>query len=125
MPKALVRILVKQIPNFRFPKHLLTFDVSNAKSMIVNFGNKETVKIWNGIVSKKFPRDIQEVARRKLRMINNSIDISDLRIPPANRLEKLKGDLKEFHSIRINNQWRIMFKWENGNAFGVEIIDYH
>ena len=93
--------------------------------MIVNFGNKETVKIWNGIVSKKFPRDIQEVARRKLRMINNSIDISDLRIPPANRLEKLKGDLKEFHSIRINNQWRIMFKWENGNAFGVEIIDYH
>ena len=93
--------------------------------MIINFGNKETEKIWNGFVSKKIPREIQEVARRKLRMINNSIDISDLRIPPANRLEKLKGDLKEFYSIRINNQWRIIFKWENTNAFDVEIIDYH
>ena len=93
--------------------------------MIINFGNKETEKIWNGIVSKKLPREIQDVARRKLRMINNSIDITDLRIPPANRLEKLKGDLKEFYSIRINNQWRIIFKWENGNAFEVEIVDYH
>jgi len=93
--------------------------------MIVSFGNKETEKIWNGIVSKKLPQEIQEVARRKLRMINNSIDINDLRIPPANRLEKLKGDLKEFYSIRINNQWRIIFKWENGNAFKVEILDYH
>ncbi len=93
--------------------------------MIVSFGNKETEKIWNGIVSKKLPQEIQEVARRKLRMINNSIDINDLRIPPANRLEKLKGDLKEFYSIRINNQWRIIFKWENGNAFEVEILDYH
>ncbi len=93
--------------------------------MIISFGNKETEKIWNGIVSKKLPQEIQEVARRKLRMINNSIDINDLRIPPANRLEKLKGDLKEFYSIRINNQWRIIFKWENGNAFEVEILDYH
>lgn len=93
--------------------------------MIVNFGNKETEKIWNGIVYKKLPREIQEVARRKLRMINNSIDVTDLRIPPANRLEKLNGDLKEFYSIRINNQWRIIFKWENGNAFDVEIMDYH
>lgn len=93
--------------------------------MIVNFGNNETEKIWNGIVSKKLPREIQDVARRKLRMINNSIDINDLRIPPANRLEKLKGDLKDFYSIRINNQWRIIFKWENENAFDVEIIDYH
>ena len=93
--------------------------------MIVGFGNKETERIWNGIVSKKLPREIQDVARRKLRMINNSIDITDLRIPPANRLEKLKGDLKEFYSIRINNQWRIIFKWGNGNAFEVEIVDYH
>ncbi|NMA73037.1 MAG: plasmid maintenance system killer family protein [Bacteroidales bacterium] len=93
--------------------------------MIVSFGNKETEKIWNGIVSKKLPREIQEIARRKLRMINNSIDIVDLRIPPANRLEKLKGNLKEFYSIRINNQWRIIFKWKNGNAFDIEIIDYH
>ena len=93
--------------------------------MIISFGNKETEKIWKGIVSKKLPREIQEIARRKLRMINNSVDIADLRIPPANRLEKLKGDLKEFYSIRINNQWRIVFKWENVNAFEVEIIDYH
>lgn len=93
--------------------------------MISNFANKETEKIWNGIVSKKLPREIQEVARRKLRMINNSIDITDLRIPPANRLEKLKGDLKEFYSIRINNQWRIIFEWKNGNASNVEIMDYH
>lgn len=104
---------------------LLIFDVSNAKSMIVSFGNKETEKIWNGIVSKKFPREIQDVARRKLRMINNSIDITDLRIPPVNRLEKLKGDLKKFYSIRINNQWRIIFQWNKGNAFDVEIVDYH
>jgi|GEM_PF-111380 len=92
---------------------LLIFDISNVKSIIVNFGNKETEKIWNGIVSKKLPREIQEVARRKLRMLNNSIDVTDLRIPPANRLEKLKGDLKQFYCVRINNQWRIIFKWKN------------
>jgi len=93
--------------------------------MIQTFGDKETEKIWNGIVSKKFPREIQEITRRKLRMINNSIDIIDLRIPPANRLEKLKGDLKDYYSIRINKQWRIIFNWDNGNAFEVKIIDYH
>ncbi len=93
--------------------------------MIASFGNKETEKIWIGIVSKKLPQEIQDVARRKLRMINNSMDINDLRIPPANRLEKLKGDLSNFYSIRINNQWRIIFKWENGNAFNLEIVDYH
>lgn len=93
--------------------------------MIISFGDKETEKIWNGFVSRKLPREIQETARRKLRMINNSIDMNDLRIPPANRLEKLKGDLKEFYSIRINDQWRITFKWEIGNAFEVKIADYH
>lgn len=93
--------------------------------MIISFGDKETQKIWQGTVSKKLPREIQEIARRKLRMINNSFDVLDLRIPPANRLEKLKGNFKEFYSIRINNQWRIIFKWENGNAFEVEILDYH
>ena len=71
------------------------------------------------------PNEIQNIGRRKLRMLNNSIDISDLRIPPANRLEKLSGNLKEFYSIRINDQWRIIFKWNAGNAFEVEIIDYH
>lgn len=93
--------------------------------MIISFGNKETEKIWNGLVSKKLPIEIQEIARRKLRMINNSTDINDLRIPPANKLEKLKGNWKEYFSIRINNQWRIIFKWKNGNASEVETIDYH
>ena len=93
--------------------------------MIITFGDKETEKVWNGFVSKKYPREIQEIARRKLRMINNSFDIMDLRIPPSNRLEKLKGDFKEFYSIRVNAQWRIVFKWDNGNANEIEIIDYH
>lgn len=93
--------------------------------MIRLFGSKETEGIWNGAVVRKLPPSIQETARRKLRMINNSQDIADLRIPPANRLEKLVGKLKDYHSIRINDQWRIIFKWQSGNAYEVEIIDYH
>ena len=93
--------------------------------MIRSFGSKETEKIWNGTKSTKLPGEIQNVARRKLRMIHNSIDVNDLRIPPANRLEKLKGDLSGLYSIRINDQWRIIFKFTNGNAFDVEITDYH
>ena len=68
---------------------------------------------------------IQNVGRRKLRMLNNSQSLADLRIPPSNRLEKLSGDLKGFYSIRVNQQWRIIFKWNKGNASDVEIIDYH
>lgn len=93
--------------------------------MIKNFGDKETEKIWIGIQSRKLPFEIQSVARRKLRMINNAQNINDLRIPPANHLEKLTGNLAEFFSIRINNQWRIIFNWENDNASEVQIIDYH
>jgi proteic killer suppression protein len=93
--------------------------------MIISFGSKETEKIWNGIFVKKPSIEIQQIGRRKLRMLNNSQDLNDLRIPPANRLEKLTGNLKNFYSIRINNQWRIIFCWENGNASAVEIIDYH
>ena len=93
--------------------------------MIVSFGTKETEKIWNGERVKKLPNEIQEVGRRKLRMLNNSQNLTDLTIPPSNKLEKLKGNLKDFYSIRINNQWRIIFKWGNGNASEVEIIDYH
>lgn len=74
---------------------------------------------------KKPSFEIQQIARRKLRMLNNSQNINDLRIPPCNRLEKLSGNFKEFYSIRINNQWRILFVWENGNASEVQIIDYH
>lgn len=93
--------------------------------MIKEFGDKQTEKIWNSIRSKKLPNEIQHVARRKLRMLNNAQEVNDLRIPPANRLEKLKGDLKEFYSIRINNQWRIIFQWSNNDAYNVEIVDYH
>ena len=93
--------------------------------MIKSFGDKETEKIWNGIFSKKLPNDIQPLARRKLRMINNAQDINDLRVPPGNRLEKLKGDMKEYHSIRINSQWRIIFKWKGSDAYEVQIVDYH
>ncbi len=94
-------------------------------SMIVSFGSKETEKIWNGERVAKLPIEIQTIGRRKLRMLNNSQDIADLRIPPSNRLEKLAGNLKEFYSIRINSQWRIIFQWSNGQASEVEIIDYH
>lgn len=93
--------------------------------MIKTFGSKETEKIWEGIQSRKLPAEIQNIARRKLRMISNSININDLRIPPANHLEKLSGNLSEFYSIRINRQWRIIFKWENDSAYEVEIVDYH
>ena len=93
--------------------------------MIISFGSKESEKIWNGIRVKKLPKQIQNIGRRKMRMLNNSQDISDLRIPPSNRLEKLTGNLKEFYSIRINKQWRIIFIWNNGNASEVEIVDYH
>ena len=93
--------------------------------MIVSFGDKTTQKIWEGEWVKGFSTDLQETARRKLRMLNNSIDIKDLMIPPSNRLEKIKGNLKDFYSIRVNDQWRIFFRWVNGNAFDVELIDYH
>ena len=93
--------------------------------MIVSFGNKETEKVWLGERVKKLPNEVQEIGRRKLRMLNNSQNISDLTIPPSNKLEKLKGNLKLFYSIRINDQWRIKFKWNSGNAFEAEIIDYH
>lgn len=93
--------------------------------MIVSFRSKETEKIWNGNRVKKMPIDIQNIGRRKLRMLNNSQNIADLKIPPSNRLEKMSGNLNGFYSIRINKQWRIIFEWNNGNASEVEIIDYH
>lgn len=94
--------------------------------MIVSFGSMETEHAWKGERGKKLPLVIQKIGRRKLRMLNNSIDIAALKkIPPVNRLEKLKGNFKEFYSIRINEQWRIIFKWKSGNALEVEIVDYH
>ena len=93
--------------------------------MITSFGSKETEKIWNGERVRNMPPEIQVIGRRKLRMLNNSQNLNDLKVPPSNKLEKLKGNLKEYYSIRINDQWRIIFKWTNGNAFEVEIVDYH
>ena len=93
--------------------------------MIKSFKDAETDKIYHRERSRKSPSDIQQVALRKLRMINNAINLNDLRIPPANRLEKLAGDRKGQYSIRINDQWRICFEWRNSDAFNVEITDYH
>jgi len=99
--------------------------VSHSVTMILSFGDKNTEKIWSGETVKKVPLEIQKIGRRKLRMIHNSQDVVDLRIPPSNRLEKLKGKLRNFYSIRINDQWRIIFIWDSNNAEQVQIIDYH
>ena len=93
--------------------------------MIKSFRSRETETVWNGIRSKRLPQGIQQVARRKLRMLNNARSINDLRVPPANRLEALRGNRKGQHSIRINDQWRICFVWLDGDAVNVEIVDYH
>ena len=93
--------------------------------MIESFGNKETELIWNGTFSNQLPVEIQPIARRKLRMLHNAQNLKDLKIPPSNRLEKLSGKLAGSYSIRINQQWRIVFRWEQGNAGDVYITDYH
>jgi proteic killer suppression protein len=93
--------------------------------MITSFGSKETEKIWEGDRVKNLPIEIQQIGRRKLRMLNNSQNLTDLRIPPSNKLEKLSGKMRDFYSIRVNDQWRIVFKWEDGNANEVTIMDYH
>ena len=93
--------------------------------MIRGFKDKETEKVFNGRFSKKLPLDIQRVAERKLIMLHRAATLNDLRVPPSNRLEALKGDRKEQHSIRINNQWRICFEWQGSDAFNVEVTDYH
>lgn len=93
--------------------------------MIINFASIEAYKIWKGQRSRKLPSDIQNIARRKLRMIHNAIDLNDLRIPPNNRLESLKGNRSGQYSIRINKQWRICFYWHDGNCSDVDIVDYH
>ena len=93
--------------------------------MILSFGDKETERIWDGEVSRRLPIAIQSIARRKLRMINNPRRLDDLRIPPANRLEALKGDMKGQHSIRVNDQWRVCFRWSDAGVSDVQIVDYH
>lgn len=107
-------------------KFILTFGVSIVKQKYDYFlwleRNRKNLEWYK---SKKIPIEIQNMGRRKLRMLNNSQDLADLKIPPSNRLEKLTGKLNEFYSIRINKQWRIIFIWEKGNAGEVAIIDYH
>ena len=93
--------------------------------MIKSFRCKETLAIWEGAFSRSFPSDIQGVVRRKLRMLNNAQNLNDLRVPPSNRLEALQGRRRGQHSIRINDQWRVCFEWRDGDAHGVEMVDYH
>lgn len=93
--------------------------------MIVSFGDDETATVWSGRRSRRLPPDIQDGALRKLRLLNSARRLDDLRIPPANRLELLKGNRKGQHSIRINQQWRVCFVWRDNNAHDVEIVDYH
>ena len=94
-------------------------------AVIKSFKDRETEKVYLRERSRKLPGDIQQIALRKLRMINNAQNINDLRIPPANRLEKLSGNRAGQYSIRINDQWRICFIWKGGDAYNVEITDYH
>ena len=93
--------------------------------MIASFGDEATATVWSGERSRRLPPDIQAIALRKLRLVNNARKLEDLRVPPANRLEALKGDRRGQYSIRINDQWRICFTWSEGNAHQVEIVDYH
>ena len=93
--------------------------------MIRSFKTAPAQEIWEGRIARRLPADIQATARRKLRMLNNALNLSDLHMPPGNRLEALRGDRAGQHSIRINDQWRICFAWRDGDAHEVEIVDYH
>jgi proteic killer suppression protein len=93
--------------------------------MILGFGDTETARIWRGERSRRLPSDIQNIALRKLRLLNGALDLNDLRVPPGNRLEALRSDRAGQHSIRINDQWRICFVWRDGAVHDVEIVDYH
>ncbi|MBI4922883.1 MAG: type II toxin-antitoxin system RelE/ParE family toxin [Devosia nanyangense] len=93
--------------------------------MIISFASRETELIWSGQRSRKLPGDIQSIALRKLRMLNQARVLSDLRVPPANRLEALRGSRAGQHSVRINDQWRICFVWSANGVSDVEIVDYH
>jgi proteic killer suppression protein len=108
---------------------VITLDVNILRRyhcyMILSFRCKETEKLAGGRYSRKLPADIQRIAARKLKMLNDAVELNDLRVPPANRLEALKGRRKGQHSIRINDQWRLCFRWQKGNASDVEIVDYH
>jgi toxin HigB-1 len=110
----------------KYPKPLdNSNDLRYYRNVILSFKDKETELVYNEQFSKKLPRDIQRVALRKLIVLHNAVSLEDLRILPGNKLEQLHGDRKRQHSIRINDQWRVCFTWENNNAHDVEIVDYH
>jgi len=93
--------------------------------MTRDFADKRTAAIFNGVVVKKMDRSLQEAARVKLVILNNAVQVDDLRLPPSNRREKLSGDRKDLWSFRVNRQWRLCFRWVDGDAFDVELVDYH
>jgi proteic killer suppression protein len=93
--------------------------------VIKSVRDRETEAVFRRQFSRRLPPDIQQVAYRKLRMLNNAHSLEDLRVPPANRLEKLRGEREGQYSIRINDRWRICFRWQDGDAHEVEIVDYH
>lgn len=93
--------------------------------MIRSFKSRETERLWQGQPSRKFPADVQDRALRKLRQLDAASTMDDLKNPPGNRLEALKGNLKGWWSIRVNDQWRICFRWSEGDALDVEMVDYH
>lgn len=93
--------------------------------MIQTFADKVTAAIFSGLEVRRLPRAVQETARRKIKLIDAAVSIESLRVPPGNRLEALRGDRRGQWSIRINDRWRICFRWEKGDAFDVEVVDYH
>ena len=93
--------------------------------MIRSFADRETELVWRGVRSKRLPQDVQTAGLRKLRLLNRARTLGELRLPPGNRLEPLLGNRKGQWSIRINDQWRVCFRWKQGDAHGVEIVDYH
>jgi len=93
--------------------------------MITSFGDKRTERLYDGEMVSGFPQEVLRIGPRKLDMLNNARVLDDLRMPPGNRLEALKGDLRGYHSIRINDQWRIVFRWSGKHAESVRIMDYH
>jgi proteic killer suppression protein len=116
-------------PNQLFAQKLISLDVIIPTRyyalMIRSFKCSETEKVYNRQHSRKLPQTIQRIAMRKLWVLDAATEINELRIPPSNRLEVLRGNRKGQHSIRINQQWRICFRWRSGDAYDVEIVDYH
>lgn len=113
-----------RVPEQRFPL-TLGVDMDTIRTMIVSFADRDTEALYRRHNVKRIDPRIQSVALRKLKWLNNAVSLEDLRVPPGNRLEALKGDRAGQHSIRINDQWRIVFTWRDGRAHDVAIIDYH